>query len=52
MYPVASGRIAERWPSMAEGARLLSEYPGKLGSRVQIPLSPPFLCLQMHEEDL
>jgi hypothetical protein len=26
---------------MAEGARLLSEYPGKLGSRVRIPLSPP-----------
>ena len=27
---------------MAEGARLLSEYPGKPGSRVQIPLSPPY----------
>jgi hypothetical protein len=41
----------ERWPSMAEGARLLSEYPGKLGSRVQIPLSPPFFCLQNNEEN-
>lgn len=30
---------------MAEGARLLSEYPGKLGSRVQIPLSPPYFLL-------
>ena len=26
---------------LAEGARLLSEYGGKLPSRVRIPLSPP-----------
>jgi hypothetical protein len=28
-------------PELAEGARLLSEYPLKIGSRVRIPLSPP-----------
>ncbi len=27
----------------AEGARLLSEYVGKLASRVRIPVSPPVL---------
>ena len=27
---------------LAEGARLLSEYGGKLPSRVRIPVSPPF----------
>jgi UTP--glucose-1-phosphate uridylyltransferase len=32
---------------MAEGARLLSEYPGKLGSRVRIPLSPPKFAKQI-----
>ena len=31
------GEMAE----LAEGARLLSEYGGKLPSRVRIPLSPP-----------
>ncbi len=31
------GEMAES----AEGARLLSEYVGKLASRVRIPLSPP-----------
>ena len=32
------GEMAE----LAEGARLLSEYGGKLPSRVRIPVSPPF----------
>ncbi len=32
------GEMAES----AEGARLLSEYGGKLPSRVRIPVSPPF----------
>ena len=32
------GEMAE----LAEGARLLSEYGGKLPSRVRIPVSPPY----------
>jgi hypothetical protein len=37
---------------LAEGARLLSEYPGKLGSRVQIPLSPPEFLLYKNSGEI
>ena len=38
---------------MVEGARLLSEYPGKPGSRVRIPVSPQmfFVYILQSEKD-
>ncbi len=36
---------------MVYSARLLSESLGQLGTRVRIPLSPPFLCAPIAQLD-
>ncbi len=40
-YPVFCLQNFGEMAESAEGARLLSEYVGKLASRVRIPVSPP-----------